>query len=391
MFFGAAWAGAAATLWPMERCRMAWNVPFIDYPRQYQKMRKEILDTVDTVLGRGDVMLRGQLRDFEEHLASFVGTKFSVGTSNCTDSLHLSLRAAGVGPGDEVITVSHTFVATAAAIHHAGAVPVLVDIGDDHNMDLDSAERAITRRAKAIMPVHLNGRLCDMERLMSLAEAHRLIVIEDTAQALGGSFKGKKGGDWGLAGCFSFYPAKLLGAYGDAGALVTSDEEFAGRIRQLRDHGRMADGDVSGWAFNCRLDNLHAAILDLKLKQVPSWIARRREIAALYHRLLSGMPQLLPPPPPAGDGAYFDVFQNYEIEAESRDRLKEHLREKGIEIFIQWGGRGVHQFKALGLTGFRLPRTERMFERSLLLPMHTELTNDQVEYVCRSIRGFYRI
>lgn len=370
---------------------MAWNVPFIDYPRQYQKMRREILDTVDTVLGRGDVMLRGQLRDFEEHLASFVGTKFSVGTSNCTDSLHLSLRAAGVGPGDEVITVSHTFVATASAIHHAGAAPVLVDIGDDHNMDLDLAERAITGRTKAIIPVHLNGRLCDMERLMSLAEGHRLIVIEDTAQALGGSFKGKRGGDWGLAGCFSFYPAKLLGAYGDAGALVTSDEGFAGQIRQLRDHGRMADGNVSGWAFNCRLDNLHAAILDLKLKRVPSWIARRREIAALYHRLLSDMPQLLLPPPPAGDGAYFDVFQNYEIEAEDRNRLKEHLREKGIEIFIQWGGRGVHQFKALGLTGFRLPRTERMFERSLLLPMHTELTDDQVEYVCRSIRGFYRL
>ncbi|MEK7217322.1 MAG: DegT/DnrJ/EryC1/StrS family aminotransferase, partial [Chloroflexota bacterium] len=131
--------------------------------------------------------------------------------------------------------------------------------------------------------------------------------------------------------------------------------------------------------------------ISLKLKQVPSWVARRRGIAALYHRLLSGMPQLLLPPPPAGEGAYFDVFQNYEIEAEGRDRLKEHLREKGVETFIQWGGRGVHQFKALGLTGFRLPRTERMFERSLLLPMHVELSEEQVRYVCRSIRDFYRL
>ncbi|MFC1491396.1 DegT/DnrJ/EryC1/StrS family aminotransferase [Nitrospinota bacterium] len=369
---------------------MTWKVRFIDYPAQFEKMEGDLMDCIKEVLSRGDLMLRQQLRDFEENLAAFLGARYAVGTSNCTDAMHLSLRAAGVGPDDEVITVSHTFVATAAAIHHAGATPVLVDIGDDHNMDAERIEEAITDRTKAIMPVHLNGRLCDMGRVMEIAEGRGLIVIEDSAQALGGSFREKKGGDWGLAGCFSFYPAKLLGAYGDAGAAVTNDEAMAEKIRRLRDHGRMPGGEMSGWSFNCRMDNLQAAILDLKLKRVPSWIERRREIGAIYHERLSGLPQLFLPPPPSRDSTYFDVFQNFEIEADDRDRLKEYLEENGIETFVQWGGKGVHQFGELGLTHHRLPRTDRMFERSLLLPMHCELADDQVAYVSDCIQRFYK-
>jgi len=369
---------------------VAWKVPYINYPLQYQKLRPEILDTVDEVLSRGDVMLRQQLRDFEANLAALVGTKHAVGTSNCTDAMHLTLRAAGIGPGDEVITVSHTFVATAAAIHHAGAVPVLVDIGSDHNLDVALVEASITTKTKAVMPVHLNGRLCEMDKLMSLAQKHGLLVIEDTAQALGGAYNGVKGGNWGLGGCFSFYPAKLLGAYGDAGALVTNSGELAEKVRRLRDHGRLPDGDLAGWSFNCRMDNLHAAILDLKLKHVPAWIDRRREIAALYHQSLSDLDRLVLPPPPTTDGPFFDVFQNYEIEAEDRDGLKPFLTEKGIETMISWGGRGVHQFPALGLGHHRLPVTERMFQRVLMLPMHCELEDDQVQYVAECIHLFYR-
>jgi dTDP-4-amino-4,6-dideoxygalactose transaminase len=368
---------------------MEWKVRYIDYPQQYQKMRDEILQTVDTVLTRGDVMLRQQLRDFEENLAAFVGTRYAVGTSNCTDALHLTLRAAGIGTGDEVITVSHTFVATAAAIHHAGAVPVLIDIGDDHNLDVELIEPAITPRTRAIMPVHLNGRLCDMGKLMTIAEKHNLLVIEDTAQALGGAFNGIKGGAWALGGCFSFYPAKLLGAYGDAGALVTNSEEIAERVRSLRDHGRLPSGDLAGWSFNCRLDNLHAAILDLKLKQVPAWIARRRALASIYQQHLSDVPELLLPPSPADDSSHFDVFQNYEIEAEERDELKSRLQEKGIETLIPWGGKGVHQFPSLGLGQIHLPRTERMFDRALMLPLHCELTDEQVVYVSDMVKEFY--
>ncbi len=347
------------------------------------------MHTIKTVLSNGDLMLRQQLEDFEANLAAFVGTKYAVGMSNCTDALHLCLRAAGIGQGDEVITVSHTFVATVEAIHHAGATPVLVDIGDDHNINVDLVEGAVTPRTRAIIPIQLNGRVCDMEKLMAIAERYGLLVIEDSAQALGASCNGKKAGAVGLAGCFSFYPAKLLGAFGDGGAVVTNSKEMLEKLRLLRNHGRTDDGDVACWSFNCRLDNLQAALLDLKLKQLPAWIARRREIALGYHKRLSGVKQLRLPQPPTTNGTHFDVFQNYEIEAEDRDLLVTHLRKSGIEVMLSWGGRGVHQFKALNLSHYKLPRTEEMFKRVLMVPMHPELTDEQVEYVANAVINFY--
>ena len=370
---------------------MEWRVRFVDYPSQFRSMEAELMGTVRTVLERGDLMLRQQLRDFEDHLAQFVGTKYCVGTSNCTDALHLVMRAAGIGPGDEVVTVSHTFVATAAAIHHTGATPVFVDIGPDHNMDVRLVEAAVTPRTRAVVPVHLNGRLCDMDALMAIAAKHKLVVIEDSAQALGASQDGRKGGAWGLAGCFSFYPAKLLGALGDAGAVTTDNAAIAEAVRRLRDHGRTPEGDLAGWSFNCRLDNLQAAILDLKLRYLPRWIERRRALAGIYQAKLSNLPQVCLPPPPNPGGPFFDVFQNYEVEAENRDGLVAGLKQAGVEILLPWGGRAVHQFPGLGLRDYagRLPQTEALFRRVLLLPMHTELTDEQVGYVCRTIREFY--
>lgn len=368
---------------------MAWTVPFVGYIQQYQDQKRAILDTIEDVLSHGDLMLRQQLRDFEAHLAEFCGTKHAVGTGNCTDALILAVRAANLGPGDEVITVSHTFVATAAAIHHNGATPVLVDIGDDHNMDPAAFEAAITPRTKAVMPVHLNGRSCDMRRIMAIAEAHDLIVIEDAAQALGATYEGKQPGAFGLAGCFSFYPAKLLGAFGDGGALITDDNAVATRVRGLRDHGRTPEGDLGEWAFNSRLDNLQAALLDNRLQELPVWEQRRRAIAAQYHEGLSGLDEVQLPPPPVDEGPYYDVYQNYEVEAEDRDGLREHLVREGVETLLPWGGRGVHQFANLGLQGFNLPRTERFFEGALLLPMFPELTDDQVEHAVRAVRSYY--
>jgi dTDP-4-amino-4,6-dideoxygalactose transaminase len=266
-----------------------------------------------------------------------------------------------------------------------------VDIGDDHNMDMDAVEEAITPRTRAIIPVHLNGRVCDMGRLMAIAERQGLMVIEDAAQAVGASFDATKAGAFGLAGCFSFYPAKLLGTYGDGGAVVTNSGELAEKIRLLRNHGLTQDRDVAFWSFNSRLDNLHAAILDLKLKSLPGWIESRRGTARLYHRLLSDLPKLRLPPAPVEEGPYFDVFQNYEIEAEDRDRLVRHLNQEGVEVMLPWGGKGVHQFAALGLSHFkdRLPRTEAFFKKVLMLPMHCELTDEQVAYTAQVIRDFY--
>jgi len=259
---------------------MAYKVPFVDYPLHYHRMEGEIDAAIKEVLSRGDLILREQLKRFEEDIADFIGTKYAVGVSSGTDALILSLRAAGIGPGDEVITVAHTFVATIAAIMHCGATPVLVDIGDGYNMNVDLLERAITPKTRAVIPVHLNGRMCDMNRVMEISKEHRLIVIEDAAQALGASVDGRRSGTSGLTGCFSFYPAKILGCAGDGGLVATNSDDMAAKIRLYRDHGtNRATGDILFYGFTNRLDNLQAAILNVKLKYLPQWIERRRELA----------------------------------------------------------------------------------------------------------------
>ena len=368
---------------------MEWKVRYVNYPLQFRNQEKEIMDTVYTTLSQGDLMMRHQLREFEENLAAFVGTKYAIGTSNCTDSLHLVYRALGIGPGDEVISVSHTFVATIAAIHHTGATPVLVDIGEDHNIDATKIEAAITPRTKAIVPVHLNGRVSDMPAILKIAKKYDLLVVEDSAQGLGGSFDGKKGGSWGVAGCFSFYPAKLLGAFGDAGAITTNDEALANHLRSRRDHGRVPGG-IAEWSFNCRMDNLQAALLDIKLKRLPEWLERRREIAAIYQEEFGSVEELHLPPAPE-TGKHYDVYQNYEIEAIDRDALVAHLKEQGVETMLPWGGKGVHQFEALNLGHLSLPRTEKMFQGALMLPMFPELTNEEVRYVGTAVKEFYAV
>jgi dTDP-4-amino-4,6-dideoxygalactose transaminase len=367
---------------------MTYRVPYIDYPRQYEKIRGEVLAAIDRVLSRGDLMLRGDLQAFEEHLAGFVGARYAVGTGNCTDALYLALRAAGVGRGDEVITVAHTFVATAAAIHQAGAAPVLADIGADHLIDPAAVVSAITPRTRCILPVHLNGRVCDMEQLRALAQRHHLLILEDAAQALGARLGSQCAGTFGLAGCFSFYPAKILGAYGDGGAVVTNDPGLAETIRALRNVGRLPSGELLGWGANSRLDNLQAAILDGKLKLLPGWIERRREIAARYHARLASLPGLVVPPAPGAGGERFDDFQNYEIETGDRDGLRAHLVEAGVETMLPWGGRAIHQFPALGFGDLCLPATEHLFRRVLLLPMHCELSDEQVDYVATAVCRF---
>lgn len=366
-----------------------WKVRFINYPAHYASMRREVLDAVDDVLTRGDLILRRDVEEFESKIAALCGTKFALGVSNGTDALRLAIAAAGIVPGDEVITVSHTFVATAAAIHHAGATPVLVDIGDDHEMAVSKVEAAITKKTRAIIPVHVNGRMVDMERLMTVARKHSLTVIEDSAQALTASYNGKKAGSYGLAGTFSFYPAKILGAFGDAGAVVTNDQAVYDKVHVLRNHGRAPDNSVAMWSFNCRLDNFHAAILNVKLRWLDDWLRRRRDIASRYQAALGDVKQLFLPPPPSQEGPYRDVYQNYEIEAENRDGLLSHMRASGIETMVQWGGKGVHQFPALGLGQYKLPRTELMFQRTLLLPMHPDLSDTDVDYVIATVRGFY--
>ena len=369
---------------------MNYKVRFVNYPLHYHRLGSEIDTAIREVLSSGDLIMRQHLQEFESNIASFIGVDYAVGLNSGTDAIHLSLLAAGVGHGDKVITVSHTFVATVAAIVHCGAVPILVDVGEDFNMAVEQVERAISPQTKAIIPVHLNGRLCDMERLMAIAHKHNLLVIEDAAQALGASLNGKKAGSFGLTGCLSFYPAKILGGVGDGGMLVTNNKELAETIRLLRDHGQnRATGEILFYGFNSRLDNLQAAVLKVKLKHLPNWIERRRKLATLYENGLSNLPQIRTPPAPQLQEHYFDAFTNYVVRARERNELATYLRESGIEILISWSIPMHHQ-KALGLEHFHLPETERISREVLSLPLYPELSTKEVEFVVQTIRQFYK-
>jgi dTDP-4-amino-4,6-dideoxygalactose transaminase len=367
---------------------MDWRVKFVDYPKQWQRQREELMPLMEDTIARGDLMLRGQLEDFETHLAEFNGSGHAVGVSNCTDGLRLLAHALDVGPGDEFVTVSHTFVATLSPFALRGATPVLVDIGDDHLMDTEALTAAVTARTKVIIPVHLNGRTVDMEAVRKAADSVGAAVIEDAAQALGATFDGQTSGTFGLGSTYSFYPAKMLGALGDAGAVLTDDAALAERLTSLRNHGRVSQNDMDGWGYNCRLDNVQAVILDWRLRQLPAWIERRREIARMYTTLLQGVDELDLPVGPDEDPRRHDVYQNYVVTTDDRDGLVEHLRADGVEILVSWPV-PVHRQPGLGLEHWNLPQTDRLCRRVLSLPMNVELEDWQVEYVASSVRRFF--
>ncbi len=372
----------------MHSAQLARAIPFFPYPQAFVPEEDDLTAIFRDVGRRGAFILQEDLRRFEDNLARFLGVRHAVGVANATDGLLIALRAAGVCAGDEVVFSSHTMVATAAAIHFAGAIPVPVECGADHLIDPEAAERAITPRTAALLPTQLNGRTADMDALRGIARRHNLAMVEDAAQALGSRFRGAHAGTFGDAAVFSFFPAKLLGCLGDGGAVTTNDAGIAARVAALHDHGRDAGGEVAGWGLNSRLDNLQAAILDFRLRKYSAAIERRRALAALYRRELQEVGEIILPPGPDRDPDHFDVYQNYEIEAERRDGLREFLQANGIGTLIPWGGKAVHQWPALGFTQ-HLPFTERLFQRVLLLPMHPWLSADEITTVCRAIRRFY--
>lgn len=367
---------------------MDWRVRFVDYPEQWRRQRGELLPVIEDTLAAGDLMLRHQLSGFETRLAAFNTSRRAVGVSNCTDGLRLLAHALDVGPGDEVVTVAHTFVATISPFVLRGATPVFVDIGPDHLMDTAELAAKVTERTKVIIPVHLNGRTVDMPIVRHLAGEVGATVLEDAAQALGATLDGQNAGTFGLASTYSFYPAKLLGTFGDGGAVLTDDEALADRLLRLRDHGRVAKAEMDGWGYNCRLDNLQAAVLDWRLARLPEWIERRRELARLYEERLGDVPDLELPVGPNADGRRYDVFQNYPVTTDARDRLAEHLRADGIETLISWPI-PMHRQKGLGLDHWNLPHTERLCDRVLSLPLHPELADEQIDIVAGSVRRFF--
>lgn len=364
-------------------------IPFFDYPRLFTDEEEMLVAIVRDVGRRGAFILQRDLERFEQNLAQFLGARHALGVGNATDGLTIALRASGIRKGDEVIFSSHTMIATASAIHFAGAIPVPVECGPDHLIDPGAVEGAITPRTRAILPTQLNGRTADMAALQALARRHGLTIVEDAAQALGSKFRGQSAGTFGAAAAISFFPAKVLGCLGDGGAVATNRETVHDRMVELRDHGRRADGEIVSWGLNSRLDNLQAAILDARLRKYESVIERRRAVARLYRSRLSALDELRLPPGPDDDPEHFDIYQNYEIEASRRDPLRAHLKECGIGTLVQWGGKAVHQWEKLGFTE-KLPFTEKLFERMLLLPLNMSLTDDDVNLVCDAIYAFYR-
>ncbi len=419
------------------------KVRFVDPIRNYKMIKDEIDAAYLEVMSKGDLIDRGQLKSFEENLAKFVGTKYAVGLNSGYDALHLSLRAAGICPGDEVLVPAHTFVASCSAIVNVGATPVLVDVGKDFNIDCEKIVEAIEDRRqksedrrqetedrrqqsggrsqktgdriRAIMVVHLSGYMADMVRIMEIAQKYDLVVIEDACQSLGSSMLNQKAGDrsqesgvriqntgggwqesgekkmagaWGLTGCWSFYPFKILGGYGDGGAITTNDPDVALFATRMRYNGEDRDtGEYYGHGFTCLLDNMQAAFLDVKLKYLPSWIVRRKEIAERYRNALSDLPDLLLPH--YDDPRRDHIYQNYTLRSKQGSAFSDFMKANGVEVLTQFR-KPYYRHEALKLEDRGFPETEALSREVCSLPMNVEITDEEVDYVIEVVRKFYK-
>jgi len=365
-------------------------VPFVDLKAQYRIIHKEISPKVDDLLTSGSYILGAPLLEFEEAYARYCGVSHAIGVANGTDALILALKALNIHPGDEVITAANTFVATAEAIVHAGARPLLVDIDPQtYTIDVTRIAARITNKTKAIIPVHLYGQPADMDPIMEIANRHGLYVIEDAAQAHGAIYKGRKTGSIGHAACFSFYPTKNLGACGDAGSVVTNDEQIALTLRKLRDHGSTEKYQHDLIGYNSRLDTLQASVLLLKLKYLDDWNRARMEHARLYDELLSKISGIVTPNFP-GDNSHVYHLYVIRVQKNSRDRLLKYLKGRGIVTGIHYP-QPIHLTRAFafleyGVTDF--PIAESYAQEILSLPMYPELSREQLHYVAHEIEWF---
>jgi dTDP-4-amino-4,6-dideoxygalactose transaminase len=367
------------------------KIPLVDLKTQYDSLKDEINEAISGVVNNTQFILGPEVKAFEQEMAAYCQTKLAVGVASGTDALHLSLLACGIGPGDEVITTPFTFIATAETITHCGAVPVFVDIDPkSYNIDPARIKAKITKKTKAIIPVHLYGQPADMGPILELAREHGLKVIEDCAQALGAEYKGRKGGSLGDAGCLSFFPSKMLGAYGDGGMVVTDNPEIAEKVTMLRNHGGKDKYFNYLPGFNSRLDTLQAAILRVKLRHLDNWIELRRQKAALYSKLLEPIDRV-EPPYSAADCHH--VFNYYTVRLDrklNRDKLSEHLNSQGIATAIYYP-LSLHLqpvYKPLGYKPGDLPQSERGQGEVLSLPIYPELDDDKIEAIVKAIKSF---
>ncbi len=364
------------------------TIPVLNLPAQYQAQHQEIDRAILDVVAGGHFILGPNVQALEKEIAAYSQCRHGVGLASGTDSLRLALAALDIGPGDEVITSPFTFVATASTISHAGATPVFVDIDPrTFNLVPRLVEQAITPRTKAIVPVHLFGQPADMAAILEIARKHGLRVIEDAAQAIGAEEQGRRVGSLGDVGCFSFYPTKNLGAYGDGGMITTNDPALAEKVKVLRQHGSRTRYQNEILGFNSRLDEIQAAVLRVKLRYLEEWTARRRQIAALYSELLADTDVVTPYERPG----VRHVYHQYTIRAPRRDALRAYLQEQGIGSMVYYPI-PLHQLKlyaGLNYPAGSLPVSEEAAQEVLSLPMYPELSDEQVREVAAAIRRFY--
>jgi len=359
------------------------QIPLVDLRAQYLTIQNEIEEAFARVIKNSAFIGGDDLRQFEKEFAEYCEVKAAVGVGNGTDALYLTMRALGIGAGDEVITVAHTFIATAETISLTGARPIFVDVREDTMlMDGDRLEAAITPRTRAIVPVHLYGQPCDMDRIVEIARRHRLMVVEDAAQAHGARWRGRRVGTFGDAACFSFFPGKNLGAYGDGGAVVSQDEALIQRIRKLANHGRIDKYIHESEGVNSRLDGLNAAVLRVKLRHLDPWNAARRRHAAQYLQLLRGSATL-----PAVDPRAEPVWHLFVVRVPERDALLAALRQQGIAAGIHYPVPLHRQpaYEHLKIAEGALPITERVAASIVSLPLYPEMTREQIAAVSRAV------
>ena len=361
-------------------------VKYINFPLQYKKIKTELFRTIENVFESGNFILGSEVEKFEKNFAKYCETKYALGVGNGTSALFLAMKSLGIGNGDEVITASNSFLATAGAIATTGAKPVFVDADDDYNINPNLIEKAITKKTKAILPVHLTGRPASLDKILEIADKNKIYLIEDAAQAVGAKYNGKKVGSFGIAGCFSLHPLKNLNAYGDGGVINVKDKQLYENLKKMRNHGLKNRDECDFFAFNSRLDELQASILNVKMKYLDKWTKKKREIASFYQKKLSDIVKV-----PLDKSNEYAVYHTFIIQINKRDKLQKFLLQKGIETKIHYSI-PIHLQKAAQYLGYKkgdFPKAEKQAEKILSLPIYPELKEEQLELVVKEIRNFY--
>lgn len=363
------------------------NIPYINLVEQWKNEREELLPILDSVLGSGQYVGGQEVAKFEEDIAKFCGVKYAVALNSGTDALVCGLLELGIQPGDEVITPPNSFIASTASIVNIKAKPVFVDVGEDQNLDPEKLEKAITSKTKAIMPVHLTGRVAAMNEIMRIADKYSIPVIEDAAQSIGSKYDGKFSGSIGKVGCFSTHPLKNLNACGDGGFLTTNDEKIYNSVSRIRNHGLVDRNTVGEFGFVTRMDTVQAAILNFRLMRLPQVIEKRRQNAQLYKTLLDKKNVFIPEDKPLE----FNTYHTFVIQVERRDELKDHLFSQGIETSIHYPI-PIHLQPASRNLGYKqgdFPVAEKQAGRILTLPIHQYLKDADLRKIAQAVNRFY--